>query len=278
MHTRPTPKQFLDLERRYWKAIQTGDVATARKLTDFPHVINSSSGFGSIDEKTFVQMMNDRSYSIDRFELSDEATLRFLNDDVAVLAYDVHEEVTVNGQPLELDATESSTWVRRDGHWARAQHSEALAGDPFGRDKLEAQAAQTEADAETTSRDEREIRDTIGDWLKAAEAHDVATMLGMMTDDVVFQVPGIAPFGKDAFATYHGGARANRIKTESAQIEELEVRGDWAWCRTHLVMEVTPPGEPSSRRAGHTLSIFRKSPEGRWQLARDANTQIELEG
>jgi ketosteroid isomerase-like protein len=37
-----------------------------------------------------------------------------------------------------------------------------------------------------------------------------------------------------------------------------------------LSVEVTPPGGAPVKRAGHTLSVLRKS-GGRWQLARDAN-------
>lgn len=45
------------------------------------------------------------------------------------------EDLTVNGSPIALDASESSTWIRRDGRWLCAQHSEAIHGDPFGRDR-----------------------------------------------------------------------------------------------------------------------------------------------
>jgi ketosteroid isomerase-like protein len=34
---------------------------------------------------------------------------------------------------------------------------------------------------------------------------------------------------------------------------------------------MTPPGGEPIRRAGDTLSILRKQPEGKWVLARDAN-------
>jgi hypothetical protein len=50
----------------------------------------------------------------------------------------VHEDLTVDGKPVTLDAAESSTWVRRDGRWACAMHTEAIAGDPFGRDSAAA--------------------------------------------------------------------------------------------------------------------------------------------
>lgn len=58
-----------------------------------------------------------------------------LQDDVAIVAYTVHEELTVEGKPVKLDAADASTWVRRDGDWRCVLHTESIAGDPFGRDR-----------------------------------------------------------------------------------------------------------------------------------------------
>ena len=58
-----------------------------------------------------------------------------LRDDVAVVAYVVTEELTVENKPVTLKAADSSTWVRRDGRWVCAVHTESLSGDPFGRDR-----------------------------------------------------------------------------------------------------------------------------------------------
>jgi uncharacterized protein (TIGR02246 family) len=49
------------------------------------------------------------------------------------------------------------------------------------------------------SPDERAIRELIAKWMQASQAGDTATVLGLMTDDVVFMVPGQEPFGKQAF-------------------------------------------------------------------------------
>jgi hypothetical protein len=131
-------KELLDLEKRYWRAIQDKDVAAAARLTDFPCIITGAQGLGRIDEQTFLQVMKDPRYTIHRFELSEDTQVRLLQDDVAVVAYKVHEELTVEGKPVALDATDSSTWVRRNGQWRCALHTEAIAGDPFGRDRTSA--------------------------------------------------------------------------------------------------------------------------------------------
>ncbi len=50
------------------------------------------------------------------------------------------------------------------------------------------------------SEDERAIRDVVETWMRASKAGDVETVLSLMTDDMIFMVPGRPPFGKEAFA------------------------------------------------------------------------------
>jgi uncharacterized protein (TIGR02246 family) len=120
--------------------------------------------------------------------------------------------------------------------------------------------------------DERAIRDLIATWLRASQAGDVQTVLNLMTDDVIFMVPGREPFGKEVFAAAARGMKEVRMEGTS-DIRELNVLGDWAYLRAYVQMTMTPTstgGQPV-RRAGYTLTILRKQPDGRWLLARDAN-------
>ncbi|CAN7543838.1 SgcJ/EcaC family oxidoreductase [Pseudoduganella sp. LjRoot289] len=122
--------------------------------------------------------------------------------------------------------------------------------------------------------DETAIRRLIATWLEATREGDVDRLLTLMTPDVVFLVAGQPPMhGRDGFAA---GLRAilatHRIESDST-VDEVEVRGDMAWCRTTLEVRVVPlaDGGQGMRRAGHTLSILRRNDSGVWQLARDAN-------
>jgi uncharacterized protein (TIGR02246 family) len=123
--------------------------------------------------------------------------------------------------------------------------------------------------------DERAIRDLVATWMAASQAGDLQTVLGLMTDDVVFMVPGREPFGKEVFAPGAQGMKDVRMQGES-DIRELAVLGDWAYLRNHLTVTMTPPGGKPVRRAGYTLTILHKQPDGRWLLARDANLLAEV--
>jgi uncharacterized protein (TIGR02246 family) len=118
--------------------------------------------------------------------------------------------------------------------------------------------------------DERAIRELVATWLRASQAGDIDTVLSLMTDDVIFMVPGREPFGKEAFAAASRGMKDMRMEGAS-DIRELVVLGDWAYLRNHLQVTMAVPGSAPLRRAGYTLTILRREPDGRWLLARDAN-------
>lgn len=121
--------------------------------------------------------------------------------------------------------------------------------------------------------DEQQIRDLIATWMSATRAGDLATVLSLMTEDVVFLVPGAPPFGKQKFAATMTPPAPTipmpRFDGRS-EIQEIRVIGDWAFMWTRLTVEVTTPDGKTMKRAGHTLSVLQKV-AGRWLLARDAN-------
>lgn len=123
--------------------------------------------------------------------------------------------------------------------------------------------------------DERAIREMIETWLAASMSGDLATVLDLMTDDVVFMVPGRRPFGKEAFAAASEGMKGVLIEGTS-KIEEIQILGDWAYLRNRLQMTIAPPSNAVSiRRSGYALTILRRESDGRWRLARDANLLVE---
>jgi uncharacterized protein (TIGR02246 family) len=125
------------------------------------------------------------------------------------------------------------------------------------------------------SEDERAIRELIATWMAASQAGDTETVLNLIADDAVFMVVGQEPFGKDAFRAASQGQKGLRIEGTS-DIREIEVLGDWAWVRNYLTVTVTPPGGEPIRRAGFTLTILRRTPAGKWVLARDANLMTKV--
>jgi uncharacterized protein (TIGR02246 family) len=128
-------KEDIELERQYWQALKDNDPEVVERLTDDVCIVTGPQGVGQLDKASMLEMMANATYTLDSYELDKDMKVRVLGDDVAIVAYKVHETLTVDGQPVTIDAADSSTWVRRNGRWVCALHTEAIEGDPFGRDR-----------------------------------------------------------------------------------------------------------------------------------------------
>ena len=135
MATTTIEQEMLGLENDYWKAMKDSDVSAARRATDNPCIVAGASGAATVDGETFAKMMSGANWKVKGFTLSD-LQVRELTPDVRVVAYQVHEDLTVDGEPVSMDAADSSVWVKRSGSWKCAMHTESLLGDAYGRDRV----------------------------------------------------------------------------------------------------------------------------------------------
>jgi uncharacterized protein (TIGR02246 family) len=126
--------------------------------------------------------------------------------------------------------------------------------------------------------DERAIREVHTTWIDAVNTGDLVRLLTLMADDVVFLNPGRAPFGRDGFpAGFSVAHQQSRIRCIS-ELEEVVVVGEVAYTLSRDSLSVTPrAGGEATELAGHRITIYRKQPDGRWLLARDAHTLSPLE-
>ena len=122
--------------------------------------------------------------------------------------------------------------------------------------------------------DEQAIRQLVDKWLAASKTGDLATVLSLMADDVVFMVPGKEPFGKEAFAEGSREMQDSKIEGTS-DIKEIKVLGDWAWMPNHLKVTITHPNGKLVRKSGYVLTVLRKNSDGDWVIGRDANLLTE---
>src|SRR4029453_11520965 len=88
---------------------------------------------------------------------------------------------------------------------------------------------------------DRAIRDVVSLWHKATAAGDVGTVLGLMTDDVVFLVSGRPPIrGRDEFERGLRGLLAQHRIDSRSEIRQIEVSGTLAYCWSALLVRVVP--------------------------------------
>jgi len=117
--------------------------------------------------------------------------------------------------------------------------------------------------------DERAIRELVAAWLDASRRGDNGAVSALMSDDVLFLVPGRPAFDKAAFESMQASLPAGSFEATS-EVQEIGILGDHAYCRTWLRVSMQAQGGPPVVREGGTLSLLRRE-SGRWRLFRDAN-------
>lgn len=136
MPTQTKEQELVETEQRFWDAMKTKDGKAAAELTDDGCIVVGAQGVSAIDRASMHKMTEGGKWELQQFTFNEKTRqVRFISDDVAIVGYTVSERIVVEGKTLQFDANDSSVWVRRDGEWRCALHTESLAGDPYGRDK-----------------------------------------------------------------------------------------------------------------------------------------------
>lgn len=137
-------------------------------------------------------------------------------------------------------------------------------------------APRVEIDVAMTE-DQLAIKSVVASWIAATKRGDIAAVLDLVTDDVLFMVPGQPPMDRAAFEAASRSQAAAKLQIDAQpEIQEIQVEGDMAYMRSQLTVIVTPAGATDPiKRSGHTLTVFRKV-GGRWLLSRDANLLVRV--
>jgi len=126
------------------------------------------------------------------------------------------------------------------------------------------------------SQDELAIRSVVTSWMDATMRGDIESVLGLMTDDALFLVPGNPPMTKAGFEAASRSQAAAKVRiVAQSEVQEVRVEGAMAYMWSNLTVTMTREGKSESNtRTGQTLTVFRKV-DGRWLLCRDANLLVE---
>ena len=124
METRSVEIELAELERKYWTAIMEKDAVVALQLSHDQCVVTGAMGTSHIDAVSFREVMDVAPWILDRFEL-EGLQVSLVKEDVAIVSYKVRESLIVEGEPLTIEARDSSTWIRSNGRWVCACHAMA---------------------------------------------------------------------------------------------------------------------------------------------------------
>ena len=112
------------LERAFWQSLVDRDADAARNMLAPQALMVSSHGTLRFDPAQYEKMLLDPQHGLLEYTLSDMDVL-FPNDDVAIATYRAHQKMRMDGREMDQDVVDSSTWVKVDGAWKCAAHTES---------------------------------------------------------------------------------------------------------------------------------------------------------
>jgi hypothetical protein len=132
-----TEQELLTMERAYWDALKDRDDRTAGRLTAQDSTIVGASGVFGVNPRQMGKLLEGATYRIKDYRIDPQTTrITHLCDDTVAIAYGVHEDLEVDGKPVKLDAFDASVWKKTETGWTCVLHTESIAGDAFGRDRV----------------------------------------------------------------------------------------------------------------------------------------------
>ncbi len=124
------------------------------------------------------------------------------------------------------------------------------------------------------SKDQNAIEGLSAQWVTSVNGKNVALLMELVTDDVVFLIPNApAVKGKAAAEQMFKALFAQYDLEISETITETQVTGGSAVSLTEVTRKLTPvKGGTAIDAAGSGMMVVRKDTEGSWKISRVVNT------
>lgn len=126
-----TKDEILALEKDYWDAMKRKDGKRASQLSGKTSLVTGAAGVTSIPKDKMGKMTEEGNWTLEAYEFTDVEVVTPAPD-VAIIAYKVKQNVTMDGRKQELRAADSSTWIRGADGWECHAHSETFLKDSKG--------------------------------------------------------------------------------------------------------------------------------------------------
>jgi hypothetical protein len=124
-HAKPTRSEIINLEKSYWDAMKAKDGGRSAELSGHTSLVTGAQGVSSIAKSKMGAMTEEGKWTLNSYEFDDVEVITPAPD-VAIIAYTVSQNVTMDGKTQDLRAADSSTWIRGKGGWECHAHSETF--------------------------------------------------------------------------------------------------------------------------------------------------------
>jgi ketosteroid isomerase-like protein len=123
-----TKDEIVALEHDYWDAMKRKDGKRAAQLSGKAALVTGARGVKSIPKAKMGKMTEEGSWTLESYDFDDIEVVT-PTPDVAIIAYTVRQNVTMDGKKQHLRAADISTWVRGADGWECHAHSETFLKD-----------------------------------------------------------------------------------------------------------------------------------------------------
>lgn len=124
-HAKPSHSEIINLEKSYWDAMKAKDGDLSAKLSGKTSLVTGAQGVSSIAKDKMGAMTESGNWTLNSYEFDDVEVVTPAPD-VAIIAYTVTQNVTMDGKTQDLRAADSSTWIRGKDGWECHGHSETF--------------------------------------------------------------------------------------------------------------------------------------------------------
>lgn len=125
---KPTADEIVALETAYWDAMKAKDGDGTAELAGETSLVTGAGGVSSIPKAKMGKMTEEGAWILHDYAF-EEVQVSTPAPNVAIIAYTVRQDVTMDGKKAQLHAADSSTWVRGEDGWHCHAHSETFLQD-----------------------------------------------------------------------------------------------------------------------------------------------------
>lgn len=122
---KPTRGEILALETAYWEAMKAKDGKASSALSGDTSLVTGARGVMRIPRAKMGAMAEAGDWTLESYAF-DDIEISVPAPDVAIIAYTVTQKVTLKGEPRQMRAADSSTWVKGPEGWRCCAHSETF--------------------------------------------------------------------------------------------------------------------------------------------------------
>ncbi|RCW87937.1 MULTISPECIES: nuclear transport factor 2 family protein [Phyllobacterium] len=121
----PTKDEIVALEKSYWDAMKAKDGRRTSKLSGKIALVTGAQGVMRIGKERMGKMTEEGNWRLESYSLED-VEVSTPSPDIALIAYTVRQNVSMDGKSQNMRAADSSVWIRGSNGWECHAHSETL--------------------------------------------------------------------------------------------------------------------------------------------------------